>query len=102
MSAEQLTRPTVCVAPTARSKCQSCSEKIESGSQRVGMPARHAGLSVTRWLHPVCFVNNLLVDTAPSSRANVDDSAAEPAPISREDGGEHSPCRQSTQQQISG
>mmetsp|Transcript_16576 Transcript_16576/g.32395 ORF Transcript_16576/g.32395 Transcript_16576/m.32395 type:complete len:172 (-) Transcript_16576:736-1251(-) len=69
MSAEQLTRPTVCVAPTARSKCQSCSEKIESGSQRVGMPARHAGLSVTRWLHPVCFVNNLLVDTAPSSRA---------------------------------
>ena len=40
------------------------------GDHRVGMPARHNGLSVTKWLHPLCFAANLRVDYAPTGRAS--------------------------------
>lgn len=95
-------------APTSRSKCQSCKEKIMMDEERVGMPARHAGLcvasnstapaaahshpssvltpprssdrrSVLKWLHPACFAANLRVDTAPTNRAKC---AGDSTPIS--------------------
>jgi hypothetical protein len=65
-----LTRPEVSTAPTGRSKCVQCKEPIAQGEHRVGMPARHNGLSVTKWLHPTCFASSLKVDLAPTNRAS--------------------------------
>ncbi len=40
------------------------------GETRVSFPGRHAGLSVTKWLHPACFAGHcLVVDYAPTGRA---------------------------------
>ena len=61
--------PEISVATTSRSKCQSCKEVIKAGSIRVGMVGRHSGISVRKWLKPQCFVDNMLVDYAPTNRA---------------------------------
>lgn len=61
---------TISVAPSNRSKCQRCKETIEKESTRIGMPARHNGLSVVKWLHPQCFVGECIsFDHAPTGRA---------------------------------
>ena len=62
-------KPTLEVASSNRSSCQRCKEKIEKGEMRAGMPSRHNGLSVTKWLKPACLVKNLRVDYAPTGRA---------------------------------
>ncbi len=65
-----LTRPDVFIAPSNRSKCYACKEPIALGAQRVGMPARSSGLTVTKWVHPACFARCLCVDLAPTGRAS--------------------------------
>ena len=93
--ADTPTDVTISEAPSARSKCQACKETILKGTQRVGFPGRHngatplhsrsehcdadttltgvcacPGLTVTRWVHPVCFANEcIMFDFAPTGRA---------------------------------
>eukprot|EP00966_Prymnesium_polylepis_P110555 2557553-Prymnesium_polylepis.1 len=63
--------PKIVEAPSSRSKCQTCGEHIEHFSMRIGMPARHNGITVTKWVHPACFVrHNLRCDYAPTDRAH--------------------------------
>ena len=62
--------PQIVEAPSDRSRCQLCREHIHLGRWRVGMPYRHAGLTVTKWHHPSCFAAQvLLCDYAPTGRA---------------------------------
>ena len=51
--------PQLVEALSNRSKCQACGEFIAYGSIRVGMPARHNGVLITKWLHPECFAREL-------------------------------------------
>ena len=61
---------TISEAPSARSKCQICKEPIAKGDMRVGMPSRHNGLSVVKWIKPACAVSNsIFFDYAPTGRA---------------------------------
>lgn len=57
------------LAPTSRSKCQACQGSINKGEYRAAFPSRHNGLSVVRWLHPSCLLQNVRLDMAPTSRA---------------------------------
>ena len=62
--------PVLVEAPSGRSRCVCCGEFIPLGSTRVGMPARHNGLSVTKWVHPPCFARFCVrCDYAPTDRA---------------------------------
>ena len=63
------TKPTLQVAASARSSCYICKDKIEKDRLRVGMPARHAGLSVVKWTHPQCFAKLIRLDKAPTNKA---------------------------------
>ena len=65
-----LTRPEVFIASSNRSKCYACKESIALGAQRVCMPARSSGLTVTKWVHPACFARCICVDLAPTGRAS--------------------------------
>ena len=63
--------PQLVDARSGRSKCQVCGDFIAFGSKRVGLPARHNGITVTKWLHPVCFARHgLRCDYAPTDRAH--------------------------------
>ena len=63
--------PQLVEAVSNRSKCQCCGDLIAYRSIRVGMPARHNGISITKWLHPDCFARHgLRVDYAPTDRAH--------------------------------
>ena len=63
--------PKLVEALSNRSKCQACGEFIAFASIRVGMPARHNGVTITKWLHPSCFAAyGLRCDYAPTDRAH--------------------------------
>ena len=57
----------ISAAPTARSKCQACKETIQKDEMRISFPGRHNGITVTKWLHPLCFAEKgVLCDYAPT------------------------------------
>ena len=71
MGTYRASRPQLVPALSGRSKCQFCGELIEFGDIRVGMPAKHNGVSITKWLHPPCFARHgLRCDYAPTDRAH--------------------------------
>ena len=71
MMSQRCDHPLLVEAPSSRSKCVCCGGAIVLGSTRVGVSARHNGLSVTRWVHPPCFSRFCMrVDYAPTDRAH--------------------------------
>lgn len=67
----RIAEPQLVEALSGRSKCQACGELITFREMRVGMPAKHNGVSITKWLHPPCFARHgLRCDYAPTDRAH--------------------------------
>jgi hypothetical protein len=63
--------PKLVEALSGRSRCQTCRQLIEFRAIRIGMPAKHNGISITKWLHPRCFARHgLRCDYAPTDRAH--------------------------------